>query len=183
MTETTCTRCGGNTLSCDGGRFCMKCQLLYTTEGKGLKSSYRTKQEGLQEVGRSDATCHGEATYDAGTTSVTFSLPYPLSVNHLYPTVNGRRIKSEEGKQYMEQAGTIARRYVSQPITGPVAVQILYCPKNQAGLDLDNVCKVVLDALTGVCWHDDRQINRLSIERGEVVKGGDLTITIGGVEA
>jgi Holliday junction resolvase RusA-like endonuclease len=31
--------------------------------------------------------------------------------------------------------------------------------------DLDNVAKLILDALNGVAWHDDNQIARLTISK------------------
>ena len=34
-------------------------------------------------------------------------------------------------------------------------------------LDSDNVAKALLDALTGLIWHDDRQIRRLLVEKDE----------------
>ena len=34
-------------------------------------------------------------------------------------------------------------------------------------IDSDNVAKALLDALTGLIWHDDRQIRRLLVEKDE----------------
>jgi len=45
--------------------------------------------------------------------------------------------------------------------------------------DLDNLPKALLDGLThsGI-WDDDSQIDDLRIMRGEIVKGGSVTVVI-----
>lgn len=38
-------------------------------------------------------------------------------------------------------------------------------PARPGRIDVDKGARAILDALTGVCWHDDRQVCRLGIER------------------
>ncbi|MEO0394148.1 MAG: RusA family crossover junction endodeoxyribonuclease [Pseudomonadota bacterium] len=38
-------------------------------------------------------------------------------------------------------------------------------------IDADNVAKALLDALTGLVWHDDRQIRRLLVEKDQAPQG------------
>lgn len=56
-------------------------------------------------------------------------------------------------------------------------------PPDRRRRDLDNALKGTLDALekAGV-YNDDGQIDKLSIERGEVVKGGALVVRIQAIE-
>lgn len=48
------------------------------------------------------------------------------------------------------------------------AVRVVVHEPDRRSRDLDNAAKGPLDGLRGVLWHDDRQIDRLVIERGEV---------------
>lgn len=92
------------------------------------------------------------------------TLPYPPSVNNLYATVRGRRVLSRAGRNYHETASLAAMRAGAIYIDGPVTVTVdVYRPR-KAG-DLDNTLKVVLDSLTGTCWHDDRQVEEIHARR------------------
>ena len=46
------------------------------------------------------------------------------------------------------------------------SVLIEFCGA-RATADLDNLAKTVLDAATGVVWHDDRQVDTLLVQRTE----------------
>lgn len=109
-------------------------------------------------------------------------LPLPPTLNHLFATVNGRRVKSAEGCAYADEAGKLARIMFPEPITVPVEVSIVIHPKRGVGMDLDNTAKCLLDSLKGIVWRDDKQVWRLVIERGAVVTGGRLIMVVKGFE-
>lgn len=44
---------------------------------------------------------------------------------------------------------------------GPLAVELTFYRKDRRGADVDNLQKAVLDALNGIAWRDDSQIDRL----------------------
>ena len=75
-------------------------------------------------------------------------------------------------------------RVNNRQLAGRLAVSMVACPPDRRARDLDNVLKATLDALThaGV-WLDDSQIDLLSVERAQVVKGGELRVTISVKEA
>lgn len=53
-----------------------------------------------------------------------------------------------------------------RPVYDPFAVDIwIEAAPERRRLDLDNVAKACLDALTGVVWKDDSQVVRLSVVR------------------
>lgn len=52
-------------------------------------------------------------------------------------------------------------------------------PPDRRRRDIDNVQKALLDALQhGGAFHDDNQIVRLTIERGDPVDGGKTIVSI-----
>jgi crossover junction endodeoxyribonuclease RusA len=64
-------------------------------------------------------------------------------------------------------------------MSGPLEVSIDVFPPDRRRRDVDNVQKALLDALAhGGAYHDDSQINRLSIERQSVVRGGKVHVLI-----
>lgn len=94
----------------------------------------------------------------------TLTLPYPPSVNNLYATFRGRRIVSREGKAFKLRADSIARAAGLRLLDGDISVAVdVYRPR-KAG-DLDGRLKCVLDCLTGIAWHDDKQITHIEARR------------------
>ena len=68
---------------------------------------------------------------------------------------------------------------------GPVVVVATLLPKktkkgaaSKTRIDIDNCVKVACDALQGVCYKNDSQIVRLTIQIGEAVPGGGLRISV-----
>ena len=52
------------------------------------------------------------------------------------------------------------------PSLGPFEVQIfIECVNPHRRVDADNVAKACLDALTGIIWRDDSQVQRLGVEK------------------
>lgn len=100
------------------------------------------------------------------------TLPYPPSVNRMWRNVNGRTILSEEGRAYRTDVLAAVLTMRDRPcFEGRIAVSIVaYAPDNRRR-DLDNVCKGLLDGMqhAGV-YGDDSQIDRLTVERGNVDK-------------
>ena len=58
-----------------------------------------------------------------------------------------------------------------RPGFGPFSVTIwVEMTSLKRRLDVDNVAKACLDALTGVIWHDDSQVRRLTVEKMEAAQ-------------
>ncbi len=110
-------------------------------------------------------------------------LPWPPSLNHLYPTgKNGRRFLSKAGKLYHDQViyavrqtgYCLRKRYVL-----PVALSIWVFPPNNIRRDISNLIKIIEDSLTlaGV-WKDDSQVYEEHVYKRHVVKGGRVDIEV-----
>ena len=55
--------------------------------------------------------------------------------------------------------------------TGPVAVSLLYFPVSLMQGDIDNIVKPVLDALCQHVYENDRQVERVWVQKFEPVEG------------
>lgn len=89
---------------------------------------------------------------------------------------------SAEAKAYKNQVKAIARGI--KPSNKPFRLDITLCPKrNKDGstskvcVDLDNTLKVTLDALNGVVWFDDKQVEEITVRKGESCLNGGLTVS------
>lgn len=73
----------------------------------------------------------------------------------------------------------LAAKLAGKQIPDRLALWLVVQAPDRRARDLDNTVKAVQDALThaGV-WLDDSQIDRLLVERGPVVKGGMVSVTM-----
>lgn len=52
--------------------------------------------------------------------------------------------------------------------TGELRVGVTYFSQGPSGLDVDNLAKPILDALTGVLWLDDSQVAELRVRKTDL---------------
>jgi crossover junction endodeoxyribonuclease RusA len=127
---------------------------------------------------------------------IRLELPYPISANRYWKQfVNPKtglvqQGPSHEAKVYKREVAWIATQARVKPIVGYVLLRIFltpHCPLDAAArakqapnlwalsvesIDLGNCEKVLSDALNGIAWEDDRQLERIELERTEPgVKG------------
>lgn len=123
---------------------------------------------------------------------ILLTLPYPISANRYWQSFvppGARRALvhlSNEAKAYRRQVDEIcAQQGIVQPLRGRIAMAIRLFPARPQDwarrarklgaawdddvrcIDLDNANKVLLDALKGVAFEDDRWVRRLQAERME----------------
>lgn len=102
-------------------------------------------------------------------------LDYPPSMNTYWRRAGHRIYLSAAGRQYKaDVALTCNVQCEMQPLAGRLGVQIeLASPNKTRDSDIDNRIKAVLDALEGVAFENDRQIDQLIVKRLPVDVGGD----------
>ena len=108
-----------------------------------------------------------------------FDLPYPPSVNHYWRRVGPRTLISRAGRVFRGRVCALLAARRTQPLDGPLAVQIEVFPPGHRRRDIDNLQKALLDALQhGGAYLDDSQIVSLTINKREVVPDGRTLVTI-----
>ena len=114
-----------------------------------------------------------------------FNLPYPPTVNHYHQPVRQGRgvriIKGAKARAYQAEAvaALVAAGLDGEAISGPVKVTITLNPPTLARYDVDGRPKGVLDALTAAgFWLDDSQVQSMTVEKGEKVKGGNAVVKV-----
>ena len=111
---------------------------------------------------------------------LALNLPYPPSVNRYWRQYNGRMIISAAGREYKRAVAVAAFEQDAFLIRGAIAVQIAATAPDNRRRDLDNILKATLDALGGVCYEDDSQIENLAVfwTRPRVAPGGGIAVLV-----
>lgn len=90
------------------------------------------------------------------------------SWNQCYRMANNRIYKTSEAKAFQED---VALEYDGELYEGDVEVFIEF--HRSPPIDVDNVCKMVLDALEGRAYKKDRQVQSLTVDRYKCSPGQD----------
>ncbi len=91
---------------------------------------------------------------------ISLVLPYPPSANRYWRHVGRNVVVSAEAKAYRILVKQHCLLSGVKPIRGDVSASIMVYRPRKIG-DLDNTQKVLLDALCGAAYDDDRQIVEL----------------------
>lgn len=119
-------------------------------------------------------------------TAWILTLPYPISANRYWCNFRGRMVVSSEAKQYKRRVAQMAQSAGCFCLDGEIAINLILQPKakqdgtaSRVRMDLDNALKVLLDALQGVAYHNDKQIRRIVAQYSdEAVAGGAVVVRI-----
>jgi len=110
------------------------------------------------------------------------TLPFPPSVNGYWRSTQKGVLISECGRIFRSNAlAAIYQQLRSRPtaLLTELDVHLVLFPPTRAKRDLDNFQKALFDGLTHAgIWKDDSQVKRMTVEWGEVTKGGKAEITI-----
>ena len=86
-------------------------------------------------------------------------------------TGHGRGFTPARVKAWQSDVGWAAQQAIHRlpcnpfPISGDVAVDLIFLLGNNRRIDADNLSKAVLDALNGIAWEDDRQVIDLHLHK------------------
>lgn len=106
----------------------------------------------------------------------------PPSINHAYYFIKSKKgrtfkVKTKQCKEFVERVKTTTQLQNPnlQLIEGKITVRMKFKTPDHRRRDLDNLQKITLDALIGLIWKDDSQINNLQSTK-KTVKGISETI-------
>jgi Holliday junction resolvase RusA-like endonuclease len=111
-------------------------------------------------------------------TRVEFVVPGKIDTNHRpRASIRGGKVRTYKAagyRQYVQRLKGCAGFWFGHArwssLDYRVRVTVTLHEHDKRSRDLDNVCKPILDALTGIAWADDRQVDELRVVRGEVRK-------------
>jgi crossover junction endodeoxyribonuclease RusA len=111
---------------------------------------------------------------------IKLKLPYPPSVNNYWMASGHRRYISKRGMEFKNEVRIYCLQHKIPKLGSfDVAVGIVIHPRSKILMDIDNCSKAVLDSLEGAgIIDDDKQVVKLIIMRGGLVKGGGCTVYI-----
>jgi len=113
---------------------------------------------------------------------LVYLLPYPPSLNHLYPTVRGRRMLSVTGRKFKEAVvvAVLSQGRPAKPLTGRLWYVFRVYPPDRRVRDLSNVVKILEDSLTAAgVWEDDGQVDDQHVLRMPPTQDGAVEVTVG----
>lgn len=100
----------------------------------------------------------------ASVTSIALTLPYPPTANLYWRHYRGRTVLSKRAEAYRKSVADRAALAGCRPFAGDVDVKLDVFRPREIG-DLDNTQKVLLDALRGFAFVDDKQVVRIYADR------------------
>jgi len=107
-------------------------------------------------------------------------LPLSPSANTYYRKYNNIMVIGKEGKAFKQAVQEyVLVNKVPKFRDRKLKITMVISPRDKRKIDIDNRIKAVLDALQKAdVFHDDFQVDHLEMIRGEVIKGGQLLVTI-----
>lgn len=112
---------------------------------------------------------------------IKLTLPWPPSINHAKGIHNNKPYPTDELKKFKAEIFVVVREQHKGPGLGKsrLEVHIQAFAPDRRRRDLDNIQKVLLDALQAAgLFDDDEQIDYLSILRGPRFSGGMVQVQI-----
>jgi len=108
---------------------------------------------------------------------ITLVLPYPPTVNHMYRRARGHLALTPEALAFRHAVRMIAMVQGVTPLVGPVAVFLdVYRPRRRG--DLDNILKATIDALQGLAYRDDDQVEQITAQRYEDKRAPRVEVSV-----
>lgn len=111
---------------------------------------------------------------------LNIDLPYPPSVNSYWGFKGSHRYLTAKAKVFKQE---VLIAFFKSRHKGfeksRLEISIILNPPDKRIRDLDNSIKSLLDALCQAnVFFDDSQIDKITVERGPIIKGGLCNITI-----
>lgn len=109
---------------------------------------------------------------------VEFVVPGKPETDHRHSGVGRRSFHKPEYSAFLKSVHlhALSKRPRGWPLDRRYRISIVGVWPDRRPRDLDNLCKPVQDGISGALWTDDRQVDRIEVERGPVDKANPRTI-------
>lgn len=94
------------------------------------------------------------------------TLAFPPSANDYWRHNRGITHRSQQAKNYIAYVDLVCRNLGMAPVDGEVSLRLQFF-RPARRMDLDNMLKVLLDALQGFGYHNDSQVVEIHAQRFE----------------
>ena len=120
-----------------------------------------------------------------------FEMTWPPTMNHYHQPIKvGKSVRIIKGAKARQYAKDMELHLLSIGLYKEIidenlklSVTLTLNPPTLARYDVDNRAKGVLDALSNVSFYvDDSQIHRLTVIKGEKIKGGNVIVKVEVIE-
>jgi crossover junction endodeoxyribonuclease RusA len=113
-------------------------------------------------------------------TTTILTLPFPPSINTYWGFHGHRRFLTKKALQFKaEVLAVILTTNTKSYGDDLLAMNIVWFPPDRRIRDIDNPIKPLLDSLVQAnVMNDDSQIRQLTLQFGEICKGGKALVTI-----
>lgn len=108
---------------------------------------------------------------------INTKLPLPPTLNQYYraKVIKGKPIIYKSDKGYFDKVACLVSK---SPTNKRLKIAVTVHFSDKRTQDIDNRLKALLDALNGRIWADDSQIDKIEIDRGEIIKGGLVKLKV-----
>jgi crossover junction endodeoxyribonuclease RusA len=103
---------------------------------------------------------------------LTLLLPWPPSVNTYWRHSSRGTYLSKRAREYKQAVAEMFEGSGGFKLEGTLEMAVKLSPPDARRRDLDNHAKGLLDALQGLAYDDDSQVDLLMLERGVVDRTG-----------
>ena len=110
-----------------------------------------------------------------------FIMPWPPSVGSCWRAYRNRFILSANGRDYRKRAIEHLKSIglSGELIESNVSVSLILNPPTLRRYDVDNFQKAILDSFSHAeFWIDDSQVQKITITKGEKIKGGNVIVSV-----
>lgn len=118
-------------------------------------------------------------------TTTTLILPFPPSINTYWGFKGHRRFLTRKALQFKASVSAVILATNTKSYGDDLlAMNIVWFPPDKRRRDIDNPLKPLLDSLVQAnLMNDDSQIKQLTLQFGDVCKGGSALVTINNISA
>lgn len=114
--------------------------------------------------------------------AVSFTIPGAPVPKARPRVVRGHAFTPKRTRSYERKVRRCARAAGVRPLAGPVSLALEVWPADHHRMDIDNIAKAVSDALNGLAYDDDSQVDLLTVRRRAPSNTPRVLVSVGALD-